>query len=422
MKPNRAGLLSILLLSAPVVAWAQGGTPQGPEFRVNTYTTSAQNRPAVAADGGGTFIVVWNSNTQDGAGFGIYGQRYGISGPPLGPEFRVNTNTTDYQQNPSVAADSAGNFVVAWANGGGYGGPAPDIAGQRFASSGAPLGTEFRVNTYTTGAQSAVDVAAGPAGNFGVVWTSDGQDGSSTGIFGQLFNPIGVPAGLEFRVNTYTTGQQYGASVAAGTGTFVVTWTSGGGYGGPAPDIFGQRFLGDGTIFGPEFRVNTYPTSDQTRSSVASTPAGGFIVVRDSAGQDGDSAGVFGQRFASSGAPVGPEFRVNTYTTGLQYGASVATDAGGAFVVVWTNTGGYGGTPADVFGQRFAADGTPLGPEFLVNTYTTSAQDRAAVAADPLGNFIVTWDSVGQDGSLTGVFGQRYAPIVPVELMHVGVE
>jgi hypothetical protein len=155
---------------------------------------------------------------------------------------------------------------------------------------------------------------------------------------------------------------------------------------------------------------------------VASTPAGGFIVVWDSAGQDGDSAGVFGQRFASSGAPVGPEFRVNTYTTGLQYGASVATDAGGAFVVVWTNTGGYGGTPADVFGQRFAADGTPLGPEFLVNTYTTSAQDRAAVAADPLGNFIVTWDSVGQDGSLTGVFGQRYAPIVPVELMHVGVE
>jgi hypothetical protein len=422
MTPNRAGLLFSILLLAPAVSWAQGGTPLGPEFRVNTYTTSAQNRPAITADGGGNFVVVWNSNTQDGSAFGIFGQRYAPSGPPLGPEFRVNTYTTGYQQNPSVAADSAGNFVVAWASGGGYGGPAPDIQGQRYASSGAPLGTEFRVNTYTTGAQSAVDVAAGQAGNLAVVWTSEGQDGSSTGIFGQLYNPIGIPLGTEFRVNTYTTGQQYGASVAAGTGTFVVTWTSGGGYGGPAPDIFGQRYLGDGTPLGTEFRVNTYTTNVQTRPAVASAPDGDFIVVWDSAGQDGSSAGVFGQRFASSGAPLGPEFRVNTYTTDLQYGASVAADADGAFVVVWTSTGGYGGTPADVFGQRYASNGTPLGPEFRANTYTTSAQDRAAVAAAPLGHFIVTWDSVGQDGSLTGVFGQRYAPIVPVELMHVGVD
>jgi hypothetical protein len=423
MTPKRAGLLSFLLLvAAPAVSWAQGGTPLGPEFRVNTYTSSAQNRPAIAADGGGSFSIVWNSNTQDGSGFGIYGQRYGISGPPLGPEFRVNTYTTGYQQNPSVAADNAGNFVVAWASGGEYGGPAPDIAGQRYASSGAPLGAEFRVNTYTTGAQSAVDVASGPAGNFVVVWTSDGQDGSSTGIFGQIYNPIGIPLGPEFRVNTSTTGQQYGASVAAGTGTFVVTWSSGGGYGGPAPDVLGQRFLGDGTPMGSEFRVNTYTTDVQIRSSVASDPAGNFIVVWDSAGQDGSSAGVFGQRFASSGAPLGPEFRVNTYTTDLQYGASVSRDANGAFVVAWSNTGGYGGVPADVFGQRFGANGAPLGPEFRVNTYTSNAQDRVAVAADPLGNFMVTWDSVNQDGSLTGVYGQRYAPIVPVELMHAGVE
>ena len=66
--------------------------------------------------------------------------------------------------------------------------------------------------------------------------------------------------------------------------------------------------------------------------------------------------------------------------------------------------------------------GSPLGPEFRVNTYTTSAQDRVSVAADLSGNFLVVWDSVGQDGSLTGVFGQRYAPIVPVELMHFRIE
>jgi hypothetical protein len=30
---------------------------------------------------------------------------------------------------------------------------------------------------------------------------------------------------------------------------------------------------------------------------------------------------------------------------------------------------------------------------------------------DPLGNFIVVWQSEGQDGSGLGVFGQRYGPL-----------
>jgi hypothetical protein len=44
------------------------------------------------------------------------------------------------------------------------------------------------------------------------------------------------------------------------------------------------------------------------------------------------------------------------------------------------------------------------------------------VAADPAGDFVVVWDSDGQDGSDLGVFGQRFRPIVPVELMQLRVE
>jgi large repetitive protein len=66
--------------------------------------------------------------------------------------------------------------------------------------------------------------------------------------------------------------------------------------------------------------------------------------------------------------------------------------------------------------------GAPLGPEFQVNTYTTLEQWIASVAADGAGNFMVVWPSNGQDGSGQGVFGQRYAPILPVELIHFPVE
>ena len=76
----------IALLFAPRGAWAQGN-PVGPEFRVNTYTTSAQGRPAVAADPTGNFVVVWDGQGQGDSNLGVFGQRFASSGVPLGPDW-----------------------------------------------------------------------------------------------------------------------------------------------------------------------------------------------------------------------------------------------------------------------------------------------------------------------------------------------
>jgi hypothetical protein len=50
--------------------------PSGPEFQVNTYTTLYQGEPAVTTDANGDFVVVWQSDEQDGDLTGIYAQRY----------------------------------------------------------------------------------------------------------------------------------------------------------------------------------------------------------------------------------------------------------------------------------------------------------------------------------------------------------
>jgi large repetitive protein len=309
--------------------------------------------------------VVWVSNMQDGSSYGVFGQRYASTGAPLGPEFRVNTYTTSIQDAPSVAKDPdpGGNFLVVWRtlqDGSGDG-----VFGQRYSGSGFPLGAEFRVNSHTPNSQSRPAIAANVTGGFVVVWHSDAQDGS--------------------------------------------------GYG-----IFGQRYSGSGAPLGPEFRVNTYTTSAQSQPSVAADLLGNFVVVWVSF-HDGSSSGVFGQRYASSGAPLGSEFRVNTYTTTQQVFPAVASDSSGNFVVTW-----HSDQPDDpdhgVFGQRYASSGAPLGPEFRVNSYTTGAQFRPSVASDSSGNLVVVWDSNAQDGSLSGVFGQRYGQIVPVELLRFGVE
>ena len=44
------------------------------------------------------------------------------------------------------------------------------IAARRFDASGNPIGSEFVVNTYTTGDQRCGDLAVEADGNFVVVW------------------------------------------------------------------------------------------------------------------------------------------------------------------------------------------------------------------------------------------------------------
>jgi hypothetical protein len=78
-----------------------------------------------------------------------------------------------------------------------------------------------------------------------VTWTSQGQDGSGDGVFGQLYGPSGIPLGAEFRVNTHTTERQAYASVAFdGNSRFVVAWQSRN-QDGSSEGIFAQRFAPD---------------------------------------------------------------------------------------------------------------------------------------------------------------------------------
>jgi hypothetical protein len=412
-------LLIATLVVLPRLATGQGD-PLGPEFRVNTYTTGRQGPPSVAADSAGNFLVVWASEGQDGSLYGAFGQRYLASGMPLGPEFRANTYTTGYQMGPIGVLDGTGGFVVVWASdqqdGSSWG-----IFAQRFDPGGAPVGPEFRVNTFTTGLQAFHSAGSAPDGSFVVVWSSYGQDGSDFGVFGQRYDNSGVAVGTEFRVNTFTTGNQWFVSVGVDSlDNFVVAWTSDA-QDGSASGIVARRYAASGVPLGPEFVVNTYTTGYQSAPSVAVGPAGDFVVTWQSYAQDGANWGVFGQRYASTGGPLGPEFRVNSYTTDDQEYVSVAADPGGNFVIVWTSEG-QDGSFHGVFGKRFTSAGVPLGDDFQVNTYTYFVEWLPSVAVQPSGDFIVVWESSSFQEPGAGSYGQRFGRIVPVGLLDFGVE
>ncbi len=414
-------LACLAALWVPLGPWVEPATAQllGPEIQVNNYTTGYQVDPAVAVDGSGNFVVVWYSDGQDGSTYGVFGQRFNSVGSPLGSEFQVNSYTTSQQWIPAVAADGLGNFLVVW---GSLGQDGSDfgVFGQRYSSTGNPVGGEFQVNTYTTGSQGFPAVAADGAGNFVVAWMSEFQDGSTWGVFGQRFDSAGNPLGTEFQANSYTTSSQWDPAVAAdGSGNFVVVWES---YGqdGSSDGVFGQRFSSTGSPAGSEFEANTHTTNQQAAPAVAADASGNVVVVWAShGGQDGSSAGVFGQRFDSTGSPAGSEFQVNTYTTNYQLNPAVAADGSGNFVVAWDSLF-EDGSERGVFGTRYNSAGSPVGGEFQVNTFTTGDQIGPAVAADGAGNFVVAWTSRFQDGSTYGVFGQRLSNWILIDGLEAG--
>ena len=155
--------------------------PEGVEFQVNTYTSSSQTTPAVCRDAAGNFVVVWRSYGQDGDGRGVFAQRFSSAGTPQGTEFQVNTYTPDDQQAPELCCDAGGNFVVVWQSNT-QDGDIRGVFGQRFSSAGTPQGTEFQVNTYTTDTQSTGAICCDASGDFVVAWDSRSEDGGNYGV------------------------------------------------------------------------------------------------------------------------------------------------------------------------------------------------------------------------------------------------
>ena len=90
------GTFFATVLSA-TAAFAQA-TPHGGQFQVNTFTPNSQQRPAVAFDAQGQLVAVWKSFGDFGDPFfSVQGQRYSASGLAQGTQFQVNSSTSGFQ-------------------------------------------------------------------------------------------------------------------------------------------------------------------------------------------------------------------------------------------------------------------------------------------------------------------------------------
>jgi len=421
--PSRIDRLILLstCLFACLGSWSSpaASQPLGPEFQVNTYTTDRQYRAKVAANAAGTFVVVWRSRGQDGDGYGVFAQRFDASGVPAGDEFQVNLVTTGEQREPAVALDDSGEFTVVWESASSYGSP-DVVVGRRFDATGQPLGGEIEIGEGDGQDFTGLAVAPVGAGGFVVVWPGSVPvgPGGSSGVVARLFDSAGLPLSDGFLVNSSGTTIDEPALATAPDGSFVVAWSE---LGGPASgyDVFARRYDAGGLPLDGAFQVNSFTVSDQTQAVVATSAAGDFVVAWVSDEQDGSQKGVFGQRFDSSGSMVGAEFRANVFTSFNQWFPTVAAEPDGEFVVGWM-TPTADGADYNVFLRHFDVSGRPLSGDVLVNSCTSDFQGIPRVAATGSGEFVVVWVSNPQDGSDDGVFGQRLRAPVFLDDLETG--
>lgn len=392
----------VVLLSSILFSFDAAAEPTrtGGEFQINAYTTNSEFVPRVAYDPQGRFAVAWQgagSPGDDTSGATVQIRIFAADATP-GEQIQVNTYTTGPQTAPHIAL-GAGGFIVVWSSTGSSGSDnfLGSIQGRRFDSAGTPLTDDFQVNSYTTGTQGGTFggpvVASDAAGNFIVVWSS-ANDSFSSDVKGQRFDSTGAFVGPEFQVNTSTTGDQDRPQVAmAANGDFVVAWQSGyyvlpflGGY---DKLVRARRFTSNGAPLGADFQVNTYTSFNQSQPSVAMFDDGGFVIVWQSGGAYGPPASIRGQRYSSTGSPLGSEFQVHADTTGHYGSVAIVADPGGGFTVAWQGPS-PSGMDSDIMARHFASDGSPLGSAFLVNTYTTETQRGPALASRD-GRSIIVW-------------------------------
>jgi len=388
------------------VAWDGCNACQIAEWQVNQFTAGEQRVTSAVTWPDGAFALVWASGGQDGSGSGVYARRYAADGTAETDEVRLNLETEGSQKEGAACARPDGSLVVAFT------GPAAcgsfDVMLALFDSQMQRLAGDIPLHGSCDGEHTQPATVCFPDGSFVVVWTSDGSSDEATDVRYQRFSANLQPASDWIRLNSYHDDVQFDPGVAPLPGNgFVAVWTS---YGqdGDKEGVFGQVVDGTDAFVGAEFMANAIADNFQADQRVAGFPDGTFVVTWQRENDAILKGEVRARVFSGEAVPLTEDLLVNTYNVDCQDHPVPAVLSDDTLVTAY-RTVGYDGDLWGVGFQRLDHDLEMVGPETIANTYTKADQWYPRVAAFAGSGFLLTWTSVGQDGSGSGVFAQRFA-------------
>ena len=298
---------------------------------------------------------------------------------------QVKLGKSSFALSPTITTLTSGGFVATWSEGGYVNGKA-----QIFDAAGQPIGAVFAANG---GFRSSV--TALPDGGFVMAYMVAPITSASKGIGIQIYNAAGKAVGAEIIAATSTSAVLYKpAIISLAGGGFVVTWEDGKGSTDAKPIFKAQVYAADGAEVGDLITFGE-PYGAQSVPSVSSFANGGFVIAWEDTSSklaDHSKNGINAQIFAADGSKVGTEFLVNTQTSGFQWEVDTVTLSNGNFVAVWADLGAVSGTGAQqIKAQLFSPAGVRIGTEILVGRDASFSQRLPQVVAILDGGFLVSW-------------------------------
>lgn len=323
--------------------FAADGTPSGEEFRVNVSTVDVGGwKPAVAMSPSGSFVVVWIAARAGSCN--AVARMFDAQAAALTDEILVSNAPAAVESAPSVAMNSSGTFVVAWNSWSDDGHLGQSyVCGCVFAPDGLPVTDTFLVDDATQA--NWPDVAMDESGGFVITWIRMGDTYNrpyGEHIMLRRYRSNGMAAGQAVQVTGDLNSRWYGPSVAVADGGFMLTWAL-----GPFPyNIWAQCFDQVALPITEPYLVNTRVQGNQGRPRIAGAGAQGYLIVWDSDNPDGRGCSVRGQWCTPSGELAGNELTLSGEGAGRQWYPDVAVAADGRYVVAWVGEGqdgsGYG--------------------------------------------------------------------------------
>ncbi len=319
----------------------------------------------------------------------VYAQRYAADGQPLGGVVRIAPSEIAGGSVIGITVLADAGYLFTWV------GPSPNpwlrwdsdypLVFQRYAADGALLAAG-QVAVTQPGAlrvflPSKPRTAVLPDGGFVLAWAQYDDIDFNTQV--RRYAADGTPAGPAQQVGSGGAGL---GLVALSNGGYLVTSANHAG-------MYARAYAADGAAVGPAqvFGSPLSPVLAELPAVTALADGGALVTWVDQTFGTHVYARVYARRLAPDARVVGDAFVVDGATTPGQEaqtqsapGAAGLDDGG--YVVVWRANG-------DVYGRRFAAQGSALGGAVRLNLATSAAQEPSVVATGS-GGFAVTWSAI----------------------------
>jgi len=363
-----------------------------------TTRQTAQNAQGMVLDGtGGVIIVFGDSRNADGQP-DLYAQRLNSTGAKQWTANGVAIcNAALNQTLYGIIPDGSGGAIMAWMDrrfGGSY-----DLFAQRINGSGVVQWTANGVGICTqVDGQEEPSLASDGAGGFIIAWMDDRSGFDTRDIYAQRINSSGTKLWATNGVVVCNAAgdQTHPAVVSDNNGGAIVAWTDW--RTGTSSDIYAQRINASGAKLWTSSGVAIATgIQNQPLRSFDSDGFGGLIVAWDTASTTSVDADVYVQRITNEGAVLwGTSGVVLTSVPNRQFTPAVQHMADGGAVISWNDERGPASpgwaSASDIFAQRVNGAGViQWATNGIVVSDAAGPQSNSQVLVLINGDAVIAW-------------------------------